>query len=1074
MKRLLLACFAALCTFWCCEVIAQERPVSGKVTSAEDGSELPGVNVVIKGTAVGTVTDADGNYTISAPGDGTLVFSFIGLQSQEVPISSRSVVDVTMQPDVQQLSEVVVTAVGIEREAKGLGYSVENVTGSKVQQVAEVDPLRALQGKVAGVNISGTSGAPGSSTNITIRGNTSLLGTNQPLFVVDGIPYNNNSNGSFDGLQNGAAYSSRFSDLDPNNIESISILKGGAAAALYGTRAANGVVVITTKTGRSRMANKGLEVSFASTYALEEIAQLPDFQNTYGTGTNFNYAQANGSWGAPFQGKVPYETITEIPHWYNNRAGMEQFWGTTVPYRAYPNNVKDLFNAGSLFENTITISGGNENSTLTTTISRSKNEGYVPNTEFNRTNISIGGRTHLVNKLTVGANLAFTTSYQRAVQSGVGLSGSNNSSAFSRALFLGRNWDVQGQPYQNPVDFGSEFMVARGQADNPYWSYENAGVESNVNRILASMDFSYDFNDWINATYKIGINTYTEELLDFIRRGSTGPSSNPGAGRIVEDNTRFQEIESNFIINFTPKISETFSLRGLIGHNVNQRTTDRQAVQGIGYVVFDIDDLDNTNEVTPFGGTYQQRRIYGVFGDVTLGYRDWAFLNLTARNDWSSTLPKGNNSFFYPAASLSVIVSEALGWESNIVDNLKVRAAVSQVGKDTDPYQLIPVYLVNPQNSTGVQDFPFLGQPGATLSNIERDPNLKPERTQDFEVGVDMRMFQDRFGISATYYKRRSFDQIAPVSLPAASGFDQYFTNFGELSNRGVEITLDATPVRLSNGFTWNILGVFTHNKNVIEELTAGVNEIQFGFGFAGGVINTHRPGQEFGLLLGTVPAKDDEGNLLIDPSNGQLLTAFDRAIIGNPNPDFRFGLTNTFSFKGFTLSAVIDWKQGGDLWSNTVQSMLGRGVLKEQEDREMNVVIPGVYGDATSLEPIRTEEGNKIQNTTMIEQNALWFGNTFAVNGLDEYSVWDATYIKLREVSLGYTLPKSLLANTFIGSASILLTGRNLWYTAPNFPESSNYDPEVNQFGISNAQGIEWAATPTVKRYGVTVKLTF
>ncbi len=1057
-------------------VMAQDRTVSGRVTSVEDGSPLPGVNVVLRGSQYGAVTDVDGNYRLTVPGEPgeVLVFSFIGLQTQEVPIENRTVIDVRMQTDVTQLSEVVVTAVGIERERKALGYSVENVTADKVQQVVEMDPLRALQGKVAGVNITGSSGAPGSATRITIRGNTSLLGENQPLFVVDGIPYNNEENSSFAGLSDGAAYSNRFSDLDPNNIESITILKGGAAAALYGTRAANGVVVITTKTGKSVAGRKGLEVTFGSQYATEQIANLPDFQNRYGTGTNFEYAQANGSWGAPFPGTVPYETISTIPHWYNNRPGMEDFWGTTVPYQAHPGNVKSLFRNGSLFENTLSIAGGNETSNLAVTLTKSKNEGYIPNSFFDRTNISVGGRTILANKLIVGATLAYTKSSQRSPQTGVGLSGSNNNSAFARALFMGRNWDLT-QPFQNPIDNGSEFMVARSQADNPFWSYNNAGVLSDVNRLTAALDFNYDVNEWLGFTYKLGVNTYGQDITDFIRPGSTGPSSNPGAGRVVEDYVRFDEIESNFMINFSPTINDDFTLTGLVGHNVNQRTTDRQLYSGIGYVTFNIDDIDNTNAVTPFGGEYERRRIFGIYADATLGYRDWAFLNVTARNDWSSTLPKDNNSFFYPAASLSVILSEALGFESNSINLVKLRLAASQVGKDTDPYQLVPVYLLNPKaTSTSVQDFPFLGVPGASLSNTERDPNLKPERTQDFEFGADLRFLNDRVGISATYYRRRSFDQIAPISLPSTSGFSQYYTNFGEISNTGIELAVDVNAVNLSNSFRWDIYGTFTHNKNVIEELTAGVEEIQFGSGFAGGVITTHRPGQEYGLLLGTVAARDDEGNLLIDPATGQLLEAFDRQIIGNPNPDFIAGITNSFSYKGIRLNAVIEYRHGGDLYSNTVQSMLGRGVLKFQENREMNMIIPGVYGDATTLEAIRTPEGDKIENQTVIEQNSVWFGSTFAINGLDEFSVWDATWIKLREISIGYDLPRSILGNTPVGSASIFLTGRNLWYRAPNFPESTNFDPEVNQFGTSNQQGIEWAAAPSIKRYGVTLRVTF
>ncbi|MEQ8924887.1 MAG: carboxypeptidase-like regulatory domain-containing protein, partial [Fulvivirga sp.] len=376
MKKYLLFAFMLMFAFAFSDSWAQERTVSGKVTSIEDGSSLPGVNVVLKGTTTGTVTDIDGNFKLNVPSDGgTLVFSFIGLATEEVAISSRSVIDIQMSPDVQQLSEVVVTAVGIQREAKALGYGVERVGGDKLSAVSEPDPLRAMQGKVAGVNIGGSSSAPGSATRITIRGNSSLLGNNQPLFVVDGIPYDNSSNTTGDGFNNdqltgGGASGSRFQDLDPNNIESVNVLKGAAAAALYGSRAANGVIVITTKSGSAGAGRKGLEISFSSNFAIEEVANLPDYQNTYGTGTNFAYSQVNGSWGAPFVGTKPYASRTTIPHWYNGVIGFEEFWGTTVPYQAYPDNVKDFFQTGKVFDNSITVSGGNEKAVTTLVVSR--------------------------------------------------------------------------------------------------------------------------------------------------------------------------------------------------------------------------------------------------------------------------------------------------------------------------------------------------------------------------------------------------------------------------------------------------------------------------------------------------------------------------------------------------------------------------------------------------------------------------------------------------------------------------------------------------------------------------------
>jgi TonB-linked SusC/RagA family outer membrane protein len=1073
MKRILLLSFVLLgliTSAWA------QRTVSGKVTA--DGEALPGVAVRIKGTSQGTVTDMDGNYRMEVPGNNTVLnFSFIGYADRDVTVGNRTVVDVVLSEDVETLSEVVVTAVGIQREQKAIGYAVERVQGEAIQQVAEPDPLRALQGKVAGVNIGGSSGAPGSSTRITIRGNSSLLGNNQPLFVVDGIPFNNDANNTFAGLTQGSANSSRIADLDPNNIASMTVLKGAAAAALYGTRAANGVILITTKTGSAGLTKKGLEVSYSTSYSWETIANLPEYQNTYGTGTNFQYAAANGSWGAPFIGTRPYATVDSIAHWYAGRPGLEQFNGVRVPYRAYPNNVEDLFRTGHIFENSVSVQGGTDKSSLGVTVSRTDHEGYVPNTEFERTNVSVGGRSTLENGLTVGANLLYSRINQKAVQSGVGGSGANNPSAFARALYLGRNWDVHGQPYQNPLDLGSEFMVGRGQADNPLWSYENAGSTERTDRILGSVDLGYNLTDWLTASYKVGISTYNQRNLFFVRPGSTGPSTNPGAGQVTEDNIRFEEIESNFILSADLDFNEDFSLRATVGHNINQRTRDRQAFQGLNYVVFDIDDLDNTNNVTPFGGGYSQRRIVGVFGDFSFGFRDWAYLTLTGRNDWSSTLPAENNSFFYPAASLSVILTDALDIRSSFLDYLKFRAGAAQVGADTDPYQLQATYSVNPALQillNGGSPFPFRGVPGATLENTQYDPNLRPERTREYELGMDARLFNNKVGLEFSVYDKTSFDQIAPISLPSVSGYSQLYTNFGTIKNRGIEIGLDLTPIQTTN-FRWNMYGTFTHNKNTIEELTPIVPEITFGSGFAGGVISVHRAGQEYGLLLGSVDMRDDEGNLLIDPANGQLIGDPEQRIIGNPNPDFIVGLTNSFNFKGIRLNAVFDWRQGGDLWSNTTLSLLGRGVTKDTEGREQNYIIPGVYGDPVTREPLRDPEtGDKFQNQTQIDVNTLYFGQTFAINASDEWAVWDATTYRLRELTLGYDLPKKWLGSTPFGTVSVNFTGRNLWFSAPNFPEYTNFDPEVNQFGNSNQQGIEWSATPTTKRYSVNLKVTF
>ena len=1070
-------------------VNAQTINVSGTITSAEDGTTLPGVSVVIKGnTSIGTVSDINGKYQIAVPVDTqVLVFSFIGMITQEATVNGRSVIDLIMETEVTELSEVIITAGGIRREKKALGYSVEDVGGDKIQQVAEPDALRALQGKIPGVNISGASGAPGSSTRITIRGNSSMTGNNQPLFVVDGIPYDNSTNSMFSGSANGSASGSRIGDLDPNSIETITVLKGAAAAVLYGSRAANGVVLVTTKAGNASVRNKKLEITYNGSFGIEQISNLPDYQNTYGTGTNFNYQQANGSWGAPFIGTQPYANTDSIAHWYDGRPGMESFWGTQVPYRAYPNNIKDLFENGVIIDNSVTINGGTDKTALSLTASHLNHDGYVPTTNYKRTNVSVGGQSELANGIRVGGVVAYTQSSQDAVQSGVGSVGSNNQSAFARALYLGRNWDVQGQPYQNPVDFGSEFMVGRGQADNPLWSYENAGFESLTKRINANLNIGFNITEWLDVSYKIGVDSYTESQKDFIRPGSTGAQ---GQGRVTTYDISWNQLESNLLVTFNKYFGDDWNLRAVVGHNINQRTRYSQAVQGTGYVVFDIDDLNNTNAVVPFGGGFLQKRIWGLFGDISLGFRGWAYLGITGRNDWSSTLPKANNSYFYPAVTGTVMLNDALNIESYVLSSLKLRAAWSQVGNDTQPYQISPVYYINYTYATTpnpTAELPFTptgGQtsPGASLEFTERDPNLKPERTEELELGLDLYMFNNRIGLNFTYYDRVAKDQIAPVSLPVSTGFSQLLTNFGKMQNKGVEIGLQLTPFDMSSGFRWDIFATFTHNKNVVLELADGVDEITILQGNVGGAPTYFsgmasailRPGQEYGLLKGSVDARDQDGNLLIDPSNGQLIRDPNEAIIGNPNPDFIAGLTNTFSFKGFQLTAVFDWRQGGDLYSNTILSLLGRGVLKFTEDREMMKIIPGVYGDPNTYEPIRDGEGNKIVNTTMVETNSLFFGETFAINSANEWNVYDATVYRLREITLGYEFPASIIEKTPFGRIALSLTGRNLWFKAPNFPESTNYDPEINQYGASNIQGIEYSTTPSTRRFMFNVSLTF
>lgn len=1080
---------------------AQERTVTGRVTSAEDGQPIPGANVSIKGTTRGTSTDANGTYRLVVPDGTTLVFSFVGMLPREVTVGNQSTVNISLDTDAKTLGEVVVTAVGIERSNRSLGYAVERVSSDKLVQKSEPDVLRAMQAKIPGVQIASSGGIAGSSARITIRGANSFLGANQPLFVVDGIPFSNdlNETGSFRNAS--GAVGSRISDLDPNNIASMTVLKGAAAAALYGTRAANGVIVITTKSGSSRMTKKGLEVTYNMGYATENIASYPDFQNKYGAGSQQVYASANGTWGPAFGLGRTYAAnggwttntsgTDSIPVWpgpfatfaaqYPNVAasyGLRP--GGNVAYQAYPDNVKDFFRQGNVWENSITVSGGGPKASITAVLSRTDQKSFFPGSTFERTNISVGGNTTLENGLTVGGNVAYTRSEQDSP-----LFGADGTSPLSRMFQMPRNWPIGSLPYEDPV--GNQlFFFGFGQADNPYWSVANSTANSKVNRIAASGNLSYDITSWLNLTYKGGVNTYNDNRIQRIGRGSL--SGAQGIGSFEFDAISYLEHDHNLLLNITRDLAPDLNLRAIVGGNYNQRGSEQTAVDGLGIVTKGIDQISNVATVTPdLGNTgIDKRRLFGIFTDLTLGYKDYLFLNLTGRNDRSSTLPANNRSYFYYSGSMSFLFLDALKAKNSVLSNGKIRIGYARVGRDAAPYSTINTYRVNlgessnQQGSTRYNDYPFNGQAGASVAATAFDPNLKPEFTNEFEVGTNLEFFSGRASIDLTYYNRLSTDIIARRSLPRSSGYSSLLTNFGEISNKGFEIGLSLTPVQLSGGFKWDIYAAFTQNRNIVEKLTEGVEEVVLRNLFTGGSRPTPvaRPGEWFGALRGGVAARDENGNLLIDRNTGLTIPDLTQRIIGNPNPLFTLGVTNTFSYKGLMLSAVVDYRHGGQLFSETNQFLLGRGVTKATENREIPKVVPGVLGDPNTLKPLLDGEGKVIPNTYQVMENNLWFqaqgGGALAINAPAEFSIFDATVVRLREVSLGYSLPKAWISKTPFGTIDFSITGRNLWFKAPYFPKSHNFDPEVNSFGAGNTQGIDFFAAPSVRRLGVNLKLSF
>ncbi|CCH51651.1 TonB-dependent receptor plug [Fibrisoma limi BUZ 3] len=1097
MSRILLVSLLVVCSSWA-TAWAQERKITGKVTSADDGAPIPGVSVVLKGTTKGTNSDAEGNYSIAVPDKGgKLVFSFVGSATQEVEVGNRSSIDVRLENDSKQLTEVVVTAVGIQRDKKALAYAVSNVKGDLLQQRSEPDPLRALAGKVPGVNITAGNGAPGAGTRITIRGNNSFTGNNQPLFVVDGIPFDNSVN-STQGYNQNTVTTNRAYDIDPNNIENMTVLKGAAASALYGSRAANGVIVITTKSG-SKSARKGLEVNFNSSYSIENVSSIPDYQNTYTQGSNQTYNGGFiGNWGTVFPAEVDRVNAALGFDRYSKVVDPDYPAGTiphplvdaTVPYGAaryqtafpellQPNGrgiavplvphdiIGGFFRTGKVLENGIQITSTGDKTSLNASVSRTKNEGIIPNSFTERTTLSFGGNATLSNKLNVAGSVAYTNTNQQSPQSGAGYYAdygglASAGSIYGRLFYLPRNYDLNNYPFENPVDGSNVFYRA---LDNPLWTAKYNLYNSAVNRIYGNMTLSYDVTPWLNLTARGGLNTYSETRKNVIRPGGTFVP----LGSVSRQDLTKTEVDFTFLATAQHDFSEKFNAKLLLGFNPNERTYTESSVTGSPVI--------DPNVLT-IGGTLNQnaadyrytRRLYGIFGELTLGYNNFAFLTASVRNDHSSTLPAGNNSYYYPAVAGSFVFTEVLNLPKNILNFGKLRANYAMVGKDADPYQVFTAYNLGRTfyNGTAISTASLPSQ----LNNI----NLKPEFTSEVELGAELQFLNNRIGVDVAHFDRISTDLIVTRELPRTTGFATEITNAGKISNKGWEVGLTLVPIRAANGLTWSSFVAYTRIRSRVEDAGPG-GEIFIGGTGLSSLGTIFRNGLPYGQIIGSRNARDENGNLLINPNTGLPIRAASSGIIGDPNTKYTLGWTNTVSFKNFNLSVLVDYKAGGSLFSSTAASLLLRGQLKNSEDREGMRVIPGVLGDPATYKPLIGEDGKPIKNTIAMTAFQYHFTDGYGAYGADEVNIYDASVVRLREVSLGYSVPKAFLqryAKVF-GSLRLSVSGRNLWFYAPNMLEGLNFDPEVlSNFADSNIQGFDLGASPSTRRFGVNLNASF
>lgn len=1064
-KILLLCC---LCIFVGIDTLyAQERTVTGKITSAEDGSTLPGVNVVLKGTTTGTVTDVSGAYSISVPqAGGILIFSFIGLTTQEIEIGQRNVIDVPMAQDVQQLGEVVVTALGVESSSKSLGYSVAKIDAQDITQGRTSSMLNSLQGKVAGVQITNSSGAPGSSNKVIVRGFTSLSGGNNPLYVVDGVPVSNaftgteNADNINDDVLNGASdFGNRANDINPEDIESISILKGAAATVLYGSRAASGVIIITTKKGKDAAARGKLgEVSFATSLTMDSPLKLPTFQNERGQGflgSTPRFLNENTSWGSKFDGQLhPWGRVVD------NQQRVK-------PYVGLPDNLKEFFEVGKTWTNSLSFQGGNDKSHYYLSYSNVDADGIFPTDvdSYKRNTLSVRGASDITSRLSSSASINYVRSDYSFVPTGQGPTVYNNLLQTPRDISLLELEDID-NPFNDLNGYYSEYT------NNPWYVLKKYGSKSTIDRMFGNFQLNYKVTDWMDLMARVGSDVSTTEWEQWVpKQVITGPNSvNSNPGRYSIQTIYSREFNSDVILNIHKNINQDLNFTGLIGWNVNQRRNQNLFSQINDLVIPEFYNLSNTAN-TPSSETYtQKRRLIGTYGQATLGYREYLFLTVSGRNDWSSTLPQGNNSFFYPSVNVGLDLTSALQMESTTLSYAKLRASWAQVGKDAAPYLTRSVF-VKGEHTDGFTNYnaPYAQSiAGFEVSNTLGNPGLKPEISTDLEIGADVRFMNNRIGLDVTLYSRDIKDNILTVPVTASSGYAFQVLNIAKLSNKGAEVMLTATPV-MANNFKWDISVNWAKNISEIKDL-GGPTKIALG-GLSGNSIIARVGGPAF-EIEGDLPLRDPQGRLVVN-NGGQPIPTPAKQIIASTNYNWIGGITNRFSYKGLSLSGTFDIRNGGGFYSRTATLMYFAGTAPATLYNDRNpFIVPNSVVQVVDVDGNPT--GEYVENTNVINDSDGQNQNFWSNGGfdLDKSFIVSKSFVKLREVVLSYSLPKSVMSRTPFSKIDFSIIGRNLLLWVPE--ENIFVDPESTTFGndIESEFG-EYGASPTTRSYGFSLRVT-
>lgn len=1059
---------------------AQVTTVRGIVTTEEDGEPVIGASVIVKGTSLGTVTDVNGRFELSGlpPSATRLLISYISLMAKEVAIAPQ--VSVTLKSDTHLLDEVVVTALGISREKKALGYTAQEVKQNALVQGKDNNLLNSLSGKIAGVRITNTQGDVGSS-RIVIRGETSIAGENQPLFIVDGIPVDNSQ---LNARSSGRDFKNAIADLNPEDIKTLTVLKGPNAAALYGARAAHGAIVITTKGGDKRQ--KGIGITLHSSTQVSFVATLPEFQNLFGQGAGgrFSYVDGKGagvndgvdeSWGPRLDIGLLIPQFDSPLDADGNRVA--------TPWVSHPNNVRDYFRMGISTNSGISVARGDDKYQFRVGYNYEKQVSIVPDAGTNKTNISLNTDYHLAKWIVVGATANYIVYTAPSLPGSATPSGSNvrSNSPMLQFLWFGRQVDTNSLKADYTRNWNSSYY------DNPFWSASYNTQSQERHRLIGDLHAEFRLTDGLNVRFRTSTDWYNDRRKSKVKWGSAGAGSPYGS--YAEDAYTVKENNTEVLATYIKQLNKNWGIDALLGFNVRNKQYENNYQAAPRLAVADLYTLTNSRDPLTSSNDFYRLRQYGLYGSIQLDYRRWAFLNITGRNDWSSTLPVDNNSYFYPSVTASVLLSEALGWRSKAVNYLKIRGGWSQVGADANPYQLATVFT---------SETAFNGNPLQSSSTIGMNPNLKPEKTSSIEAGFEAAFWDNRLYLDFTYYKTDSRNQILKLATTAASGYTSQVRNAGHIRNRGYEIQLGAVPIQTSKGFRWNLDLNYGANSSKVVKLDDEGLITSYRL-YSSGIQILASVGEAYGTLFGTSYVRDANGNVVVD-ANGLPKISTTNKTLGKFTPDWTGGISNTFSYRSLSLSFLIDASVGGSIFSNTNKTGKYTGVLANTlsgRDAEHgglwyytaamgnNVRLPEspsysvssdglyyaqvngqstrVYQDGIMVEGV-TESGSKNEEVVSAEK---YYHRIYSIA---EANVYDASYVKLREVALSYRLPRLWTQKLHLQEASVTLTGRNLWTIYKSVP---NIDPE-SALTTGNAQGVEAYSLPTTRSFGVNLSVKF